>query len=57
MDRDRVRALRDGLPNRLNAGILMGDGGFCILGTSGGLCSHTYTLAFGSSTCTGFTAK
>jgi hypothetical protein len=23
---------RDGLPKRLNAGILMGDGGFCVLG-------------------------
>jgi hypothetical protein len=23
---------RDGLPRRLNAGILMGDGGFCVLG-------------------------
>ena len=32
MDVERVRALRDGLPSRLNAGILMGDGGFCILG-------------------------
>ena len=32
MDRGRVQALRDGLPPRLNAGILMGDGGFCILG-------------------------
>jgi hypothetical protein len=32
MDRARVQALRDGLPPRLNAGILMGDGGFCILG-------------------------
>ena len=32
MNRDRVQALRDGLPDRLNAGILMGDGGFCVLG-------------------------
>jgi hypothetical protein len=32
MDHERVRALRDSLPGRLNAGILMGDGGFCILG-------------------------
>ena len=32
MDRARVVVLRDGLPSRLNAGILMGDGGFCILG-------------------------
>jgi len=32
MDRDRVQRLRDSLPSRLNAGILMGDGGFCILG-------------------------
>lgn len=32
MKREQVQALRDGLPPRLNAGILMGDGGFCILG-------------------------
>src|SRR5690242_19687298 len=32
MDRVRVEQLRDGLPRRLNAGIVMGDGGFCILG-------------------------
>jgi hypothetical protein len=29
---DLLRQVRDGLPKRLNAGILMGDGGFCILG-------------------------
>ena len=34
MDVARVRFLRDSLPSRLNAGILMGDGGFCILGWS-----------------------
>jgi hypothetical protein len=27
-----LQRVRDGLPRRLNAGILMGDGGFCILG-------------------------
>ena len=32
MEVERVRALRDSLPARLNAGILMGDGGFCVLG-------------------------
>jgi len=32
MDRERVQHLRDSLPRHLNAGILMGDGGFCILG-------------------------
>jgi hypothetical protein len=32
LDYDRVRHLRDSLPSALNAGILMGDGGFCILG-------------------------
>ena len=32
MDSDRLRQLRDGLPPRLNVGILLGDGGFCILG-------------------------
>lgn len=29
---DLLEGVRDGLPPRLNAGILMGDGGFCILG-------------------------
>jgi len=29
---DLVARARDGLPRRLNAGILMGDGGFCVLG-------------------------
>ncbi len=28
----RLVAVRDSLPSRLNAGILMGDGGFCVLG-------------------------
>jgi hypothetical protein len=32
-------------------------GGFCIATANGGLCSHTFTLAFGSATCSGFTAK
>jgi hypothetical protein len=27
-----LQRVRDSLPKRLNAGILMGDGGFCILG-------------------------
>ena len=31
-DREWVRRLRDSLPPVLNRGILMGDGGFCILG-------------------------
>ena len=31
-DRERLRRLRDALPPFLNAGILMGDGGFCVLG-------------------------
>jgi hypothetical protein len=31
-DRERLAAVHDSLPARLNAGILMGDGGFCILG-------------------------
>ena len=31
-DRERLRRLRDSLPPTLNRGILMGDGGFCILG-------------------------
>ena len=32
MNEPLVRQLRDSLPPRLNAGILMGDGGYCILG-------------------------
>ena len=30
--RPELRRVRDKLPERLNAGILLGDGGFCILG-------------------------
>ncbi len=29
MNHDLLRQVRDGLPRRLNCGILMGDGGFC----------------------------
>jgi hypothetical protein len=29
---DLLARVRDGLPQHLNAGILMGDGGFCVLG-------------------------
>jgi hypothetical protein len=32
MDLERLRRLRASLPPTLNAGILMGDGGFCVLG-------------------------
>lgn len=32
VDGDRLRRLRASLPPALNAGILMGDGGFCVLG-------------------------
>jgi hypothetical protein len=32
VDADLLRRVRDSLPRSLNAGILMGDGGFCILG-------------------------
>jgi hypothetical protein len=32
MDSERLRKVRDTLPPRLNAGILLGDGGFCVLG-------------------------
>lgn len=32
MNRELLSRARDTLPPRLNAGILMGDGGFCILG-------------------------
>jgi hypothetical protein len=31
-NRPELRRVRDKLPERLNAGILLGDGGFCILG-------------------------
>ena len=32
MNRALLQQVRDSLPRRLNAGILMGDGGFCIMG-------------------------
>lgn len=32
MNRELLTRARDTLPPRLNAGILMGDGGFCVLG-------------------------
>ena len=32
MDAGRLRQFRESLPPSLNAGILMGDGGFCVLG-------------------------
>ena len=32
MNRELLARARDTLPPRLNAGILMGDGGFCVLG-------------------------
>ena len=32
MNTTLLRQARDSLPKRLNAGILMGDGGFCVLG-------------------------
>ena len=32
INRPELRRVRDKLPERLNAGILLGDGGFCILG-------------------------
>ena len=32
MNVELLRQARDGLPERLNAGILQGDGGFCVLG-------------------------
>ena len=32
MNSELVQRARDSLPRRLNAGILMGDGGFCVLG-------------------------
>lgn len=32
MNLQRLEKVRDTLPPRLNAGILLGDGGFCILG-------------------------
>ncbi|HLN16331.1 MAG TPA: hypothetical protein VK277_06190 [Acidimicrobiales bacterium] len=32
VDLDLLQRARDSLPGQLNAGILMGDGGFCVLG-------------------------
>ena len=32
MSDERLRRVRDVLPSKLNAGMLLGDGGFCILG-------------------------
>jgi hypothetical protein len=32
MSDERLRRVRDTLPSKLNAGMLLGDGGFCILG-------------------------
>ena len=32
MNRELLRQARESLPRRLNAGILMGDGGFCVMG-------------------------
>ena len=32
MNTELLTRARNGLPRRLNAGILMGDGGFCVLG-------------------------
>jgi len=32
VNRELLERVRDSLPRRLNAGILMGDGGFCIMG-------------------------
>ena len=48
MNRDLLTAARDALPPRLNCGILMGDGGFCILGHMLAIAGHHPILVYGS---------
>ena len=46
--RVKLEAARDSLPTRLNCGILMGDGGFCILGHLLAVAGHHPILVYGS---------
>jgi hypothetical protein len=45
----RLEKVRDTLPQRLNAGILLGDGGFCVLGWMM-VCAGYHEITFYSST-------
>jgi hypothetical protein len=45
----RLERVRDTLPQRLNAGILLGDGGFCVLGWMM-VCAGYHEITFYSST-------
>ena len=49
MNRKRLERVRDTLPPRLNAGILLGDGGFCVLGWMM-VCAGFHEITFYSST-------
>jgi len=46
---DRLTRVRDTLPGHLNAGILLGDGGFCVLGWMM-MCAGFHEITFYSST-------
>jgi hypothetical protein len=46
---DKLQRVRDTLPPRLNAGILLGDGGFCVLGWMM-VCAGYHEITFYSST-------
>ena len=46
--RVKLEAARDSLPPRLNCGILMGDGGFCVLGHLLAVAGHHPILVYGS---------
>jgi hypothetical protein len=49
MNVKRLERVRDTLPPRLNAGILLGDGGFCVLGWMM-VCAGFHEITFYSST-------
>ena len=49
MNIDRLQRVRDTLPANLNAGILLGDGGFCVLGWMM-VCAGYHEITFYSST-------
>ena len=49
MNVKRLERVRDTLPTRLNAGILLGDGGFCVLGWMM-VCAGFHEITFYSST-------
>jgi hypothetical protein len=49
MNVERLQRVRDTLPPSLNAGILLGDGGFCVLGWMM-VCAGYHEITFYSST-------